>query len=406
MEMGLADANGELSDNAKAQAALALIYDQTNQFAGDFKNTSDGLANSLRITKAQLKDAAANLGKQLLPYVLKAVKFISQLIAKFQGLSPAQQKMILLIGGVAAAIGPLLVIIGSLVTAISAIIPVAAAVGGALSPFLIPILAVVAALALLYFAWTNNWGGIQEKVAAFWAWLQPILQNLWNWLSTNIPIALQTLAAFWSNTLLPAIQAVWGWLSGTLFPFFRALGNFLGAVINVVLTAMAGIWQNVLAPALRTAWDWLSNKLMPVFRALAAFWQTTLRPIVQAIAQWIGEKVVGAFKSLTSTLKTVTGWLDTIADALNNMTLPDWMTPGSPTPWEIGLLGVNDALKALSSMSLPALSSSMALMPAPAIAGQGSAGSGISGGNSFYAPVTFEVKDRKSFDELMRTLRK
>jgi hypothetical protein len=37
-----------------------------------------------------------------------------------------------------------------------------------------------------------------------------------------------------------------------------------------------------------------------------------------------------------------------------------------------------------------------------------SAGMGVAGGgsNTFYAPVTFEVKDRKSFDELMRTLRK
>lgn len=388
LEMGLADQNGEINDNAKAQAALALIYEQTNQFAGDFQNTSDGLANSLKVTKAQLKDAAANLGQQLLPYVIQAVQFISQLIEKFQGLSPEQQKMILLIGGAAAAIGPLLIIIGSLISAIGAIIPIITAVAGALSFPLIAIIAAVAAVIyLLYEAWTNNWGGIRDVIQQFWTWMQPILQNLWNWLSTNIPLALQALAGFWQNILLPAIMAVWSWLSGTLFPFFQAITKFFGAVFNVTLTAMAGIWQNVLGPALQKAWDQLNNKLMPVFQRLADFWNTTLQPLLQKIAEWIGTKVAGAFGSLTSKLEAVTSWLNKVADMLNNMSLPDWMTPGSPTPWEIGLWGINDALQAMGNMSLPNLSASMNMMPAPAIAGGGISLAG--GGGGAMPPIQF-----------------
>src|SRR5690606_13044670 len=136
MEMGLADVNGELSDNAKAQAALALIYDQTNKFAGDFANTSDGLANSSRILKAELKDASAELGVQLLPYVLKAVQFFSQLIDKFKNLSPEQQKWLLILGGALAVLGPIVTTVGGLVTGIGAIIPVITAVGGAVLPVL------------------------------------------------------------------------------------------------------------------------------------------------------------------------------------------------------------------------------------------------------------------------------
>jgi len=56
LEMGLADADGQLSDSAKAQAALALVYEQTDKIAGDFQNTSDGLANSQRIrTSRQIR---------------------------------------------------------------------------------------------------------------------------------------------------------------------------------------------------------------------------------------------------------------------------------------------------------------------------------------------------------------
>lgn len=248
------------------------------------------------------------------------------------------------------------------------VIPAAVSTITALAPVIAIILLVAAVAYLLYEAWTNNWGGIQDKVMAVWAVLQPMLQDLWNWLSTNIPAALQALSGFWTGTLLPAIMSVWSWLNGTLFPFFMAMGNFLGAVFSVAITALAGIWQNVLQPALAGVFGVLSSQLMPEFKALADFWKGTLQPIVQAIAQWIGEKVVGAFKNLSTTLKDVTTWLNNVANKLNTMKLPDWMTPGSPTPWEIGLLGVNDALKKVSSIGLPQLNSSMMGMSTPALA--------------------------------------
>ena len=362
LSMGLADQNGELDDNAKAQAALALIYEQTNALAGDFKNTSDGLANSMRITKAQFTDAAANLGQQLLPYVLQAVQWFSQLIAKFQGLSPEQQKMILLFAGVAAAIGPVLMIVGSLITALSAIIPVIGAVGAALSPFLIPILAIIAAIGLLYLAWTNNWGGIQEKVAAVVAYLQPLFQQF-----------IQNLVALWKNVLLPALQAVWGWMNSTLFPFLQALGNFLEAVFGVAVTALAGIWQNVLLPALMKFLSWAEQNILPILIPIAEFFQNRFAVAID----WV-----------SNALQTLTGWLNTMAEKLNNMSLPDWMTPGSPTPWEIGLVGVNDALKSLSGASLPSLSAGLGAMPAPAVAGGVSVGGGGMGGMQFvYSPM-------------------
>jgi len=264
-------------------------------------------------------------------------------------------------GVVIAILAALGVAIGAFVY--TTLIPAAIAAVTAFAPILLIIALVAAAAYLLYQAWTQNWGGIQEKVATFWAWLQPMLQTLWNWLAVNVPLALQTMSGYWTNTLLPAIMAVWGWLNGTLFPYFQALANFWSSVFNVALTAMAGIWQNVLAPALQQVWDWLSGKLMPIFNQLL--------PIVQEIAGWIGEQLVSAFESLTAKLQAVTTWLNNVAGKLNSMHLPSWMTPGSPTPWEIGLWGVNDALQAVGNMSLPNLSASMTAMPAPAIADGG-----------------------------------
>lgn len=360
LEMGLAGTKDELTDSMKAQAALALMYEQTDKYAGDFKNTSDGLANSLRITKAQLTDAAANLGTQLLPYVLQAVQYISQLVAKFQNLSPEQQKMILMVGAAAAAIGPLLMLIGSLVSAISALIPVIGAIAGALSiPLIVIIAAVAAAIFLLYKAWTENWGGIREKVAAVIAFIKPLFEQF-----------IQGLVNLWVNVLWPAIQKVWQWMSTVLWPYLQALGNFLGAVLGLAVKILAGVWQNVLWPALKTFIEWADKHIMPVLRPIADFLSKVFKAAIDGIS---------------AAIKTLTGWLNTMADKLKNIKLPAWMTPGSPTPWEIGLIGVDEALRSLSKAALPSLSSSLGMMPAPVAAGGVSVGGG--GMQFIYSPM-------------------
>lgn len=64
---------GELTAAAKAQAAFALIQEQTISAQGDFARTSDGLANSMRKLKAHISDAQVSLGNELLPTVERLV---------------------------------------------------------------------------------------------------------------------------------------------------------------------------------------------------------------------------------------------------------------------------------------------------------------------------------------------
>lgn len=386
-------ANGMLDENivtltANQRAVLlnSIALDESlNPALNDFAETSDGAANKMRTLKAQSENAAATLGLQLLPYAIQFMQLLSDLINRFEALNPEQQKWIVIIGAVVAAIGPVLMVVGSLITAFTAI---AGAVAAITTPMLV-VVAVIAAIAaaayLLYLAWTNNWGGIQEKVMAVWAYLQPVLMEIWNWLTTNIPLALQTLSQFWTGTLLPAIMVVWGWLNAVFFPFLRAVATFIGAVFSLVMTAFAGIWQNVLHPAMAAVFNVLSAQLMPIFQALASFWQSTLMPIIQQLSEWIRGAMVSAFNSLTNTLRTLTTWLTKVSNLLSNITLPGWMTPGSPTPWEIGLLGVNDALKKVSNIGLPKLDANLSMMPAPAVAGM----NGLSGGAVNGANVTF-----------------
>lgn len=454
LELGLVGADGSLSEAAKLQARYAIIMAQTGTAQGDFARTSDGMANSLRIVKAQLTDAGAKLGQQLLPYVLKGVIYISKLIEKFTNLSPATQKIIAIIGVVVAVMGPLLMIIGTLISAIGAIIPVVTAVAGALTfPLIAIILAVVGVVALLVAAWKNNWGGIRDKLTEvwnqilpvlqqLWAWLKeniisaiavlksywtdvllPALQTFWDWVQTNLIPVFQTIytwfkdylgvviaayAAIWNGVLLPAIQAVWNFIAGTLWPLFQAVAGFLGAVFGVALRVLAGIWQNVLLPVLTVVWNfiqnslwplfqavgnfigavfsvvwrvlagiwknillpaiqdvcaWLSNKLKPAFEVISKFVTEKVMPVIKKLGEWLSDKLQPAFTGIASVISEIIGWLQDMTEKLKNLKLPDWLEPGSPTPWEIGLLGIDRAIRKLSEAELPRLSTRLDMLP-------------------------------------------
>lgn len=67
VELGLAGVGDELTDAAKAQAAYAVIMEQTSLAQGDFARTSAGLANQQRIARAQFADLSADIGGLFVP---------------------------------------------------------------------------------------------------------------------------------------------------------------------------------------------------------------------------------------------------------------------------------------------------------------------------------------------------
>jgi len=73
---------GTLDAATKAQAAYALIFEQSATAQGDFGRTSEGLANQQRILKANVENLGATLGTALLPSVAKLISKLNDLAVK------------------------------------------------------------------------------------------------------------------------------------------------------------------------------------------------------------------------------------------------------------------------------------------------------------------------------------
>jgi TP901 family phage tail tape measure protein len=294
---------------------------------------------------------------------------ITGLLDKISNLNPAVWDWALKIGLVVAAVGPLLMVLGTLLTTVGSAItifttiaPLMGTVGAAIGAVAAPVLLVIAAIALLAVAWSRDWGGIRTFMTALWNdTLQPIFQQLIQWFQTNIPAAIAVVSGLWTNTLLPAIQAVANFFTGTLFPLLAAIADVYFAAWDLALTAAAGLWQNVLLPAIQAAGEWIRDTLSPVIQKLTEWFQDKLVPAVQELADkvdgplngaltWLHDKLLIPVRTALGTLgdkiKDVTGFFQGLADKLNGLKdkLPSWLTPGSPTPLELGLDGIAESM--------------------------------------------------------------
>ena len=153
----------------------------------------DTLNAEMQIARSNIEDVGIAIGGDLIPMVSTLTGHISTAAKRFQGLNEDQRRAIIILGGVAAAIGPVLLVAGTLLTMLPAmatgwgmatgaasgfaasltggVIPAALATQVALGPVTVPVWAIIAAIGAaigigyaLYKAWTTNFYGVRDTV--------------------------------------------------------------------------------------------------------------------------------------------------------------------------------------------------------------------------------------------------
>jgi hypothetical protein len=269
MEMGLADANGELDASAKSQAALALIMEQTNKLAGDFTNTSDGLANSQRIIAARFDDIKARIGTALAPALERLQKLFLEVID------------------------------------------------------------------------SEDFGKIVDAVVMG-------IEEMSKWFMDNLPAAIDGAKFAWEG-----IKNVWQ------------------TQVVPVTQELIRLYHNVLA---------ILNRISPSADGFAGKFTVVgavLRIVVGAVGmlsvalqalEWFLRIINGAISGVIHAWERWGGTIQWIARLLASLTIPWWLTPGSPTPLENGLRGIHSAMNDLNKNSLTGFSANFnAGMPAPSV---------------------------------------
>ena len=109
----LALMNAGEGDIEKLSTAIANCDGTAERMA---ETMQDNLAGQLTILKSQLQELAISFGEMLMPAIRAIVSKIQAFVDKLNHMSEGQQKAILTIGLMVAALGPLLVIIGTVIS--------------------------------------------------------------------------------------------------------------------------------------------------------------------------------------------------------------------------------------------------------------------------------------------------
>ena len=300
--------------------SLSSVFDKLTEFATDPRTIAffTDLGETIGQVASDIVDR--------LPDIMEAVTGFADWLANNKPL----------IIGILAAIG-----VAMAAFAVSVVVASAAAIEAAL-----PIIAVMAAVGLavgfLYKAWSENWGGIQDKVKDAWKKVKPLFDQLKVWLQVNVPKAIKILADYWEKVLQPAVESFIGWAADTLIPILVDIILWVGTNLPKALKTAADFWTNVLWPAIKaisnfltgtvfpifqTLFTWLSNTLSAAIKTLSSIWTTVLLPALQAVWNFINGYILPLMNSLSNLLNAVVGLaVRALAGIWQNVLLPALQT--------------------------------------------------------------------------------
>lgn len=111
---GIKKSYDEMSQAEKVMLRYNYVLSVTKNAHGDFERTGGGAANQMRMFAESLKQVGAQFGQVVLPYVTKAFKAMNSLMVAISETSTTTKTIIMVLGGLVAAIGPVLMAVGFL----------------------------------------------------------------------------------------------------------------------------------------------------------------------------------------------------------------------------------------------------------------------------------------------------
>ena len=116
LSQGMTKQYDTMTQAEKVLLRYNYVMSNTTNAQGDFARTSDGAANQMRMFSESLKQVGAQFGQVVLPYVTAAFKAMNGLMTSISETSTTTKTIIMVLAGLAAAIGPVLIAVGFLST--------------------------------------------------------------------------------------------------------------------------------------------------------------------------------------------------------------------------------------------------------------------------------------------------
>lgn len=123
LKIATQDLRTEVTEADRVQARYNLIMEQTSLQHGQWEQESKGAAGSLAILRAKWQDLKGTIGNIFLPVATRVTQVLITLVEILDRLPAPVKTAIVVVAGLAAAIGPLLIVLGFVLSSFASAIP-------------------------------------------------------------------------------------------------------------------------------------------------------------------------------------------------------------------------------------------------------------------------------------------
>lgn len=229
----------------------------------------DNAAGQVEILMSQLQELAISMGDILIPIFREVVKYVQDLVDKFNGLDDSQKETIVKVLAVTAAIGPLLSILGRLTSGLGSILMLAPKLAGGIgimqSAFsklwavilANPIVAIGAAVVALIALIATKGDELQAKLQQFDNFLQGVF------------------AKDWTQVFGPVLGGVINSFMSIFKTQWDAIKKVLDGIIDFIRGVFTGNWER--------AWNGVKKIFGGVFDGLIALAKAPINKVIAMI---------------------------------------------------------------------------------------------------------------------------
>lgn len=253
---GIIGVGEQMTEDQKVQARYGLLMESTAKTAGDFANTSDGLANRQRILSSTFEDVQAKIGEALLPImedllgtilddVVPAIQDFADAFAKgetplndfFDAVGEAitfikeNWETIKILGGAILSVVTAITILAGVVKAYTIIQTILNAALWA-NPWTYIVIAIVAVVAAIVYLATQTtffqdlWQGMVDGISMAWNWFVDLFNTTVENVRTFFQNTFTAVGTFFSNLIN-------GWIG-----MVESFVNFFIRGINFIISGL------------------------------------------------------------------------------------------------------------------------------------------------------------------------
>lgn len=247
------------------EKALDRMNDAGGLAEGGMENLSKTLKGQVSTALDNIKLAAAEFGKVIMPIAVQVTQKVTEMAQRFASLDDGTKKLIVGVLAAAAAVGPLLMIFGQMASSLSAISTLFSGMGmvagGGMAATLstvLPVVAAVAALAIGIMAIIDNWEAIKayftegdgasfftnlvERFNSFKEAAWNTIKGLVNDLIYIFDWVLGGIMTLWDNYGTDILAFINKWVDYILDTVEIGL-NMVKGVFDAIVSLISGDWQ-------------------------------------------------------------------------------------------------------------------------------------------------------------------